>query len=509
MVSKDSKKRALVSVSDKSGVADFAKGLLQLGYEIISTGGTYEHIKQTGVIKIEDVTGFAEMLNGRVKTLHPKIHGGILAKRDENAHMDALAEHGISTIDLVVINLYPFAKVLQTPGSCHEEIIENIDIGGPALIRSAAKNHKHVLVVVDACDYDMVLNELATGGVDLKIKERLAAKAFRHTAAYDGVIAEYMSSEVFPEKLNLVYELKQKLRYGENPHQNAALYQPVIPNMNSILAAKQLHGKELSYNNAADADMALKLIREFDEPAAAVIKHQNPCGVGIGKSLAEAFKFAYEADPVSIYGGIIALNKQVDDKTAELMKPIFLDIILAPSFSDGALKILKKKKDLRLLELENMGYNDKKTIIGIEGGLLVQETDSFGFEHANVKFPTIKKPGANQLETARFAWKVVKHVKSNAILVAKEGKTLGIGAGQTSRVGAAKIAIEAAGENAMGAVLASDAMVPMPDTVELAAKAGIAVIIQTGGSIKDDEVIEACNKHGIAMILTGIRHFKH
>ena len=503
------KKRALISVSDKIGVLEFAKSLIELGFEVISTGGTYEHIKQDGVIGVEDVTGFPEMLGGRVKTLHPNVHGGILAKRNDAAHMSTLESHDISTIDLIAINLYPFANVLKQPDSTHDALVENIDIGGPTMIRSAAKNHEFVVVLVDSADYETVLCELKSGGVKLETKKRLAAKAFRHIAAYDAIIADYLGEEDFPEKLTLTYELKQSLRYGENPHQSAALYESVLPNNSSILSAKQLHGKELSYNNVADADMALGLIREFDVPTAAVIKHQNPCGVGMGEAVDEAFALACEADPVSIFGGIVALNREVDGATAKLMQPIFLEIIIAPGFSDEALKILTKKKSLRLLEAKFLGYNDRHMLTSIEGGLLVQNTDTNSFDAAVLQIPTDAKPSLEQLKTVAFAWKVVKYVKSNAILVAKDGMTLGIGAGQTSRVGAAKIALDAAGERAQGAVLASDAMLPMPDTVELAAKAGISVIIQTGGSVKDEEVTRACNKHGIAMIFTGVRHFRH
>ena len=502
------KKRALISVSDKSGVLEFANSLIKLGYEIISTGGTYKHLKQDGVINVEDVTGFPEMLGGRVKTLHPGIHGGILANRNDAVHMTALESHNISQIDLVAINIYPFANVLKHPDSTNAEIIENIDIGGPAMIRSAAKNHEHVVVLVDSADYETVLSEISSGGVTLETKKRLAAKAFRHTASYDAIIANYFSEEEFPEKLTLTYELKQKLRYGENSHQSAALYESVRPS-SGVLSAKQLQGKELSYNNVADADMALSLIREFDKPTAAVIKHQSPCGVGMGETIDEAFALANEADRVSIFGGIVALNREVDEATAILMQPIFLEIVLAPGFSDEALKILTKKKNLRLLEATFLGYNDRHKLTSIEGGLMIQNTDSHSFNSSVLQIPTEKKPNPEQLKTATFAWKVVKYVKSNAILLAKDGKTLGIGAGQTSRVGAAKIALEAAGEQAKGAILASDAMLPMSDTVELAAKAGISVIIQTGGSIMDNEVIDACNKHGIAMIFTGVRHFRH
>ena len=547
-------KRALISVSDKTGIREFANELLKLGVQVISTGGTYEHIKADGVVKVEDVTGFPEILDGRVKTLHPKIHGGILAKRDENKHMEALGSFDIGEIDLVVVNLYPFGEVLANAASTNEKIIENIDIGGPALLRSAAKNHAFVTVVVDSRDYGVVLEELARGGVFLETRKRLAAKAFRHTAEYDTLIADFMNDgdflrpaetsgvrhkntdsptlvsssgnllvHGFPEKLVLSYELAQPLRYGENPHQKAAVYKSVfssdsfsprlsVPGQTQktgILKAKQLQGKELSYNNIADGDMAIKLASEFDEPVCVVVKHQNPCGVGVGETVSEAFKKAYEADPVSIFGGIVAFNREVDGETAKLMGPIVLDVILAPSFSEDAFKILTKKKNTRLLEIASLGYNDTKTFTSIEGGLLVQDADMHGFKDAVLTVPTKKQPTPEQISAAEFAWKVVKYVKSNGILLAKDGKTLGIGSGQTNRVGSAKIAIGQAGQEAEGAVLASDAMIPFPDTVELAAKAGVGVIIQTGGSVKDSEVIAECDKHGIAMILTGIRHFRH
>ena len=502
-------KNALISVSDKTGVRDFAEGLLKLGVRLISTGGTYEYIKAEGVIKVEDVTGFPEMLEGRVKTLHPKIHGGILARRDAKEHVDALKSFEIGEIDLVVVNLYPFADVLKNPASTYGEIIENIDIGGPALLRSAAKNHGFVTVVVDFRDYDVVLKELALGGISPETRKRLAAKAFRHTAAYDSVIANYLTEDAFPEKLSMSYELAQLLRYGENPHQNAAIYKQTLAGTSGILSCKQLHGKELSYNNVADGDVVLKLISEFSEPACAAVKHQNPCGVGIGATVCEAFNKAYEADPISIFGGIVALNREVDEETASLMQKITLDVVLAPNFTTEALKILTKKKNLRLLQIAALGYNNNKAFTSIEGGLLVQETDMYGFNNTVPTTPTVKKPTPEQLKTAEFAWKVVKYVKSNAILLAKDGKTLGIGSGQTNRVGSAKIAIEQAGKDAAGAVLASDAMIPFADTVELAAKAGVGVIIQTGGSVRDSEVIAECDKHGIAMILTGVRHFKH
>ena len=509
-------RRALISVSDKTGALDFAKGLLALGYGLVSTGGTYGHIRHLGgVVSVEDATGFPEILGGRVKTLHPKIHGGILARRDESGHMAALGEHGIPPIDLVAVNLYPFAKTLGRRGATEEEIIENIDIGGVALIRSAAKNHASVTVVVDPEDYPAVLDELAGGGISPATRKALAAKAFRHTAEYDSLIAWHLNLDAgglgggYPEKLTMQYELKQKLRYGENPHQSAAIYKQAGQLDMGIFAAQQLHGIELSYNNAADADMALGLIAEFAGPACAVIKHQNPCGVGLGETAQEAFREAHAADPVSIFGGIVAFNREVDEAAALLLKPVFLEIILAPAFSPGALGMLRKKKNLRLLRTDRLPMLWEHRLAGINGGLLVQDADTARLDPSKFAFPTQKKPTDEEMKWAQFAWKVAKHAKSNAIVVAKGGRTLGIGAGQTSRVGAAKIALAQAGGAARGAALASDAMLPMPDTAELAADAGISAIIQTGGSVKDEEVIAACDRRGVAMAFTGLRHFRH
>ncbi|MCL2197802.1 MAG: bifunctional phosphoribosylaminoimidazolecarboxamide formyltransferase/IMP cyclohydrolase [Defluviitaleaceae bacterium] len=503
------KKRALISVSDKAGVLEFAKGLVAHGYEIVSTGGTYDLLKQAGAINISEVTGFPEIMDGRVKTLHPAIHGGLLAVRENPAHMATLAEHKIAPIDIVAVNLYPFKETIQKPSVTEDEAIENIDIGGPSMIRSAAKNHKSVAIVVDPADYERVLSEIAQGGVSAPTKKELAAKAFRHTAAYDALIAAHFTREPFPEKLTLTYEIKQPMRYGENPHQAAALYSDPVPAQGSIIAAKQLHGKELSYNNIADADMTLSMVKEFSMPAAVAVKHQNPCGVGIGENITEAYTRAYEADPVSIFGGIIALNREVDATCAAKLSEVFLEIIIAPSFSEDALAILTKKKNLRLLQSSMSTDTAATKTSAVNGGLLIQQTDTANFDIAELTFPTNRKPTDAELKTAKFAWTCVKYVKSNGILIARDNMTVGIGPGQTNRVGAAKIAIGDAADRAKGAVLASDAFFPMPDTVELAAAAGIQVIIQPGGSVKDQDSIDACNKHNIAMIFTGIRHFKH
>jgi len=504
------KKRALLSVSDKTGIVEFAGALLRQGYEVVSTGGTYELLRQNGlaVNNISEVTDFPEVLDGRVKTLHPAVHGGLLARRGDPSHMKTLEEFDIAPIDVVAVNLYPFQQAIQKPGVTREEAIENIDIGGPTMVRAAAKNHESVTIVVDPSDYGAVIDELDQGAVSADTRSALAAKAFRHTAAYDALIASYLTKEDFPERLTLTYEKKQSLRYGENPHQGAALYSRPIPS-STITTAEQLHGKELSYNNIADADVALALVKEFDQPAAVAVKHMNPCGVGIGETISAAYARAYQADPVSIFGGIVALNREVDEACAAQLQETFLEIIIAPDFTQAALALLTQKKNLRLLRLDMGAKSGGHQLTSVGGGLLVQACDTWGFDRAALTVPTRKKPTESELDLAKFAWTVVKYVKSNAIVVAKDNRTVGIGPGQTNRVGAANIALAAAGEEARGAVLASDAFFPMPDTVEAAARAGVRVIIQPGGSIKDDLSIEACDAHDIAMIFTGVRHFKH
>ncbi|WP_100489265.1 bifunctional phosphoribosylaminoimidazolecarboxamide formyltransferase/IMP cyclohydrolase [Sporolactobacillus pectinivorans] len=512
-------KRALVSVSDKTGLIDFVKKLVDAGIEIISTGGTKRAIEAADlpVKSVSDVTGFPEILDGRVKTLHPAIHGGLLAVRDKKTHMDAIAEHDIQPIDFVIVNLYPFKETIARPDVAYDEAVENIDIGGPSMLRSAAKNHKSVTVVCDPTDYDQVAESLDENAeVPFELKQKLAAKVFRHTAAYDALIADYFTKQVgeaFPEKLTITYEKKQGLRYGENPHQMAAFYGEPIENESTIAAAKQLHGKELSYNNIRDADAALGIVKEFKEPAAVAVKHMNPCGIGTGKTVNEAYDKAYEADPVSIFGGIVALNREVDAELAEKLHGIFLEIIIAPSYSDEAIAILeKKKKNLRLLQVKMT--DDAQDFIqytSVRGGMLVQDLDTKGYEDIkdNLKVVTERKPTEEEMESLKFAWTIVKHVKSNAIALVNHGRMVGMGGGQTNRVGAAKIALEEAGEKTKGAVLSSDAYFPMSDTVEVAAKAGITAIIQPGGSIRDQESIDMANKYNIAMVMTGMRHFKH
>ncbi|WP_018664443.1 bifunctional phosphoribosylaminoimidazolecarboxamide formyltransferase/IMP cyclohydrolase [Heyndrickxia acidiproducens] len=508
-------KRALISVSDKTGVVDFAKDLNGLGFEILSTGGTKKALEEAGVpvIGVEEVTGFPEILEGRLKTLHPNIHGGLLAKRTPE-HEKQIKEHGIAPIDLVCVNLYPFQQTIAKPDVTETEAIENIDIGGPTMLRAAAKNFEYVTVVVDANDYGKVIGELkAQGDVTLATKKALAAKVFRHTAGYDAYIANYMTElvgEENPERVTFTYELKQSLRYGENPHQKASFYINPLGSDFSIAHAKQLHGKALSYNNIHDADAALQMVKDFKEPVAVAVKHMNPCGIGVGETALEAYKKAYEADPKSIFGGIVAFNRPVEKETAQLLHEIFLEIVIAPSFTDEAFNILASKKNIRLLTVP---FSDErkpeKVLTSVEGGLLIQDQDTYTLEQADLKVATKREPTEQEWKALKLAWKVVKHVKSNAIVVTDAEKTLGVGAGQMNRVGSAEIALAQAGEKAKGAVMSSDAFFPMDDTVEAAAKAGITAIIQPGGSIRDEDSIKKANEYGIAMVLTGIRHFKH
>lgn len=509
-------KRALISLSDKSGILEFAKELELLGYEILSTGGTKAFLEQNGVVitSVDQVTNFPEILDGRVKTLNPMIHGALLAKHDDTSHQAQLEEHQITPIQVVCVNLYPFRETISKQDVTFEDAIENIDIGGPSMLRSAAKNHQYVTVVTDASDYEEVLAQLKeTGETTLETRRKLAAKVFRHTAAYDALIAGYMTDltgEEFPELLTLTYERKQSLRYGENPHQQAAFYKRPLGSDFSVASATQLHGKELSYNNIQDANAAIQIVKEFKLPAAVAVKHMNPCGVGTGETISEAFNKAYEADSTSIFGGIVALNREVDAATAKVLAGIFLEIVIAPSFSDDAIAMLTAKKNIRLLTISyEQTKKDAWNTVSVEGGLLVQSPDTFGLKEADVNVVTDREPTAEEWKALELGWSVVKHVKSNAIVVATEDMTIGVGAGQMNRVGSAKIALEQAGERAKGAGLASDAFFPMNDTVEVAAKAGITAIIQTGGSVKDQDSIDKANEYGIAMVFTGVRHFKH
>lgn len=509
------KKRALISVSDKTNLIPFAEGLERLGYEIISTGGTLQLLKEANLnaIAVDSVTQFPEILDGRVKTLHPKVHGGLLAKRSNEAHVQALKDNDIDPIDIVVVNLYPFKETLAKENVSHEEVIENIDIGGPAMLRASAKNYEDVAVVVDPNDYENVLELLEDGVLEVAARKELAAKVFRHTAHYDSMIATYFTSEtndLFTETYSRTYERVQRLRYGENPHQEATFYE--IPNYKgiSLATAEQLHGKELSYNNIQDANAALEIVLEYDGPTAVAVKHMNPCGIGIGATLQTAFQRAYDADPISIFGGIIAVNEEVDEATAKIMSEIFLEIVIAPSFSEEALQILTQKQNIRLLEIPmDQDVDVYEKMVSVKGGLLVQTNDAATVTETDIEVVTERAPTAEEIENLLFSWKAVKHVKSNAIVLAKDKQTVGIGAGQMNRVGAAKIAIEQAAEKTEGAVLASDAFFPMPDTVEAAAKAGITAIIQPGGSKRDQDSIDVCNEYGVAMVFTNIRHFKH
>ena len=504
-------KRALISVSDKTNIVEFAKGLEKHGFEVISTGGTYTHLKNNGVscISIEDVTHFPEILEGRVKTLHPKIHGGLLSKRGNELHNKHVAENNIEYIDLVCVNLYPFEATVKKEGVSEEEIIENIDIGGPSMLRSAAKNFNDVAVVTDINDYAKILEELEQGGISYETRRALAIKVFNTTASYDAAIANYFNKKdnLVPEKLTLSYNLQDSLRYGENPHQKAYHYVQDNNESYALQNAVQLHGKEMSYNNIQDASAALDILSEFDETTCVAVKHMNPCGVATGNSVFEAYSRAYEADPVSIFGGIVAVNGKVDKETAEKMHSIFLEIILATDYDEEALEILTKKKNLRIYKLSEKNNNHEQQIKSVRGGILVQDfNDKLADEYESV---TEKKVDETQQRDIEFGLKVVKHVKSNAIVVVKDGQTLGIGAGQMNRVGSCKIALEQAGEKARGAVLASDAFFPMRDSADIAADYGISAIVQPGGSIRDQESIDACNEKGVAMVFSKIRHFKH
>lgn len=515
--------RALISVSDKAGIAEFGKELKNLGIDIISTGGTAKVLEDSGVdvIGISDVTGFPECLGGRVKTLHPNIHGGLLAVRNNPDHMKQIEELGVKPIDIVVVNLYPFKETILKEGVTLEDAIENIDIGGPTMLRSAAKNNQDVIVIVDPTDYDIVLKELAEGGVSKKTKFYLASKVFEHTAHYDAMIANYMREQReatdLPETLTLTFEKVQQMRYGENPHQNAAFYEEVTGKEGTLADAKQLHGKALSYNNINDANGALDLIKEFTQPTIVAAKHANPCGVGSADTIYDAYMKAYEADSISIFGGIVVSNQSIDKATAEEMVKTFLEIIIAPAYDEDALEILKTKKNLRILELDNIAYVNEKALDmkKVGGGMIVQNKDLVLFnDEEELKVATDRKPTEKEMEDLLFAWKIVKHVKSNGIALAKDGQSVGLGGGQVNRIWATNQSIEhgiefLGKEGVEGSVLASDAFFPFSDVVLAAAKAGIKAIIQPGGSVRDQESIDACNEHGITMLFTGMRHFKH
>ena len=506
------KKRALISVFDKTGILEFAKFLDKKGIEIISTGGTYKYLKENGltVLDISEVTNFKEMLDGRVKTLHPNIHGGILAIRDNAEHMETIKNEGITPIDFVVVNLYPFFKEVQTDKSFDEKI-EFIDIGGPTMLRSAAKSFKDVTVICNIEDYEKVMQEIENNGdVTFKTKKRLAGKVFNLTSAYDAAISNFLLEDEYPNYLSMSYEKKFDLRYGENPHQSSAYYVSTTEN-GSMKDFEQLNGKELSFNNIRDMDIAWKVVGEFEEPASCAIKHSTPCGVAVADNIYTAYTKAHDCDPVSIFGGIVALNREVDSKTAEELKKIFLEIVIAPSFTDEALEILKSKKNLRVIKSKIKQQQDKMEYVKVDGGLLVQQTNNKMIDKMNVV--TDKAPTEQEKEDMILGMKVVKHVKSNAIVVVKDGMAIGVGTGQTNRIWATVHAIEHAqekiGKDLKGAVLASDAFFPFRDCVDTANEAGIKAIVQPGGSMRDQESIDACNEHGIAMVFTGIRHFKH
>ncbi len=514
-------RRAILSVSDKTGITELAKVLSDKGVELLSTGGTMKAIKEAGipVTSVSDVTGFPECLDGRVKTLHPSIHAGLLAMRSNPEHMAQLEKLGIKPIDMVIINLYPFRKTIEKPDCTFEDAIENIDIGGPTMLRAAAKNWQDVTVIVDPKDYEVVIKEFAeTGDVSLETKKYLSYKVFATTASYDAMIQNYLlkhldGGEMFPETVTMTYERIQPMRYGENPHQLAAFYREMGDVAGTLAAAKQLHGKELSYNNINDANGALDLLREFDTTAVVACKHGNPCGVGVADTVSDAYLLAYNADPVSIYGGIVVTNAEIDATAASEMAKIFLEIIIAPSFTDEALAILEKKKNIRLLQLDTTHRAFPKDALDMKkvaGGLLMQQIDDKLLpDCGELTVVTERKPTEQEMKDMLLAWKIVKLAKSNGIAIARDNHSLGIGPGQVNRIWSTQMAIERSGELVKGAALASDAYFPFDDSVDAAGKAGITAIIQPGGSIHDADSIKKANEYGIAMVFTNMRHFKH
>ena len=510
--------RAIASVSNKTGLVPFFEGLQGAGLELYSTGGTKKVLQDGGIAVhgISDLTGFPEILDGRVKTLHPKVYGGLLALRDNAAHQRELAEHGIGPIDLVVVNLYPFMETVAREGVTQAEALENIDIGGPTLLRAAAKNFPSVLVVVDPEDYGWVRERIGQGDVSLEERRRLAQKAFQHVALYDTAIARYLrgDGDPFPQELTIGLSRIQSLRYGENPHQQSAFYREVLSTGATIASAQQLHGKELSHNNIIDADAAWTAVRDFAQPAAVVIKHTNPCGLAAHDDQAEAYRRAYSGDTVSAFGAIVAFNRALTLAAAEEVRKIFYEIVIAPDFDPEALALLKRKKDLRILQIATAANPPGESGPGLDyrrvsGGMLVQGADEIDEDPASWRTATKRQPTPEELADLAFAWKAVKHVKSNAILLAKDQTLLGMGAGQPNRVTSVHLALRAAGERSQGSVLASDAFFPFADGVELAAQGGVTAIAQPGGSIRDEEVIKAADQAGLAMVFTGTRHFKH
>lgn len=491
-------KKAILSVSNKDGIVEFAQALIELGYQLFSTGGTKNTLEEAGVnvLSVSELTHFPEIMDGRVKTLHPAIHGGILANRENKEHLSQLATHQIDLIDLVVVNLYPFQKTVANPDVNIDEAIENIDIGGPTMLRAAAKNYKHVTTVVHPSDYNDVIEHIKHNQLDEAYRKMLMIKVFEHTAQYDEAIMQYFKNS------------RETLRYGENPQQSA-YFVKTSTEKNTIAGAKQLHGKQLSFNNIKDADAALSVVKKFDCAAAVAVKHMNPCGVGISAEINQAFQYAYEADNQSIFGGIIALNREVDAQLASQLHEIFLEVVIAPTFTQEALDILTQKKNIRLLEIDMTVDKQEKEFVSVSGGYLVQDKDQFEISREDMRVVTSTAPTEKQWKAMLLGWKVVSAVKSNAVILSNDHQTVGIGAGQMNRVGAAKIALERAIEINENVVMVSDGFFPMGDTVALAAQYGIKAIIQPGGSIKDQESIDEANKHGIAMVMTGMRHFKH
>ena len=509
-------KRVLISVFNKEGIIDFALGLKELGWEIISTGGTSKNLQDAGieVLDVEDVTDFPEILGGRVKTLNPYIHGGLLYKRKDPSHVKTIEDMDIHPIDMVVNNLYPFEETVAKQGATPEEIIENIDIGGPSMIRAAAKNYEDVTVVIDPNDYELVLEELRNGGeTNLSTRRYLARKVFNYTAYYDTLISNYFNEIEgiqFPDKLTIAYKSKQDLRYGENPHQKSAFYREIGSLDGTIAGAIQLHGKELSFNNINDANGAIEALKEFSDPTVVAVKHANPCGIGSGEDLLEAYEKAYESDKISIFGGIIAANREINEKIAERINELFIEIIIAPCYTEKALEVLTQKKNIRVLKIKDirnskyLGLDMKKVM----GGVLIQDRDNLLLGE-ELTIVTKRKPTEKEMEDMLFAWKAAKNVKSNGVVIAKDKATIGIGLGDVNRVWPVQNSIERAGDKIEGSVLASDGFFPFKDSIEILANAKIAAIIQPGGSIKDSEVIEEADKHGMTMIFTGMRHFKH
>ncbi len=507
--------RALISVYDKTGVVEFARRVAAAGYELVSTGGTHRTLTAEGglsVRQVADVTGSPEILDGRVKTLHPVIHGGLLARRESPEQMSELADHGIETIDMVVVNLYPFVATVSRPDVTLDDALENIDIGGPTMLRAAAKNFPSVAVVVDPADYDWVSEKLTEGGLTADDRRGLAAKAFRHVSEYDSAVTGYLSTETeepLPEHMTISLGKVSGLRYGENPHQSGALYAPSGAALSGIAGATQLHGRELSYNNLMDADAAWRTVSDFAEPTVAVVKHNNPCGLASRDSIPEAYELAYEGDTISAFGGIVAFNRTVDAVAAQAMDPVFYEVVIAPGYDDDALAVLQRKRNLRILSIGSAPSGSALDLRPISGGMLVQGADDISEDPEEWRTVTEREPSAAEMQDLAFAWKAAKHIKSNAIVFAKDRALVGMGAGQPNRVVSVHLSQRIAGDKAKGSVLASDAFFPFADNIELAAEAGVTAIVQPGGSVRDEEVIAAADKAGLAMVFTGVRHFRH